>query len=772
MYKYKIKGKEQTFDTSKLDEKDKLKWDKLGKIGKLRMIEAYNLTDKSGVPGDYIDIKVAKDKPQNERLAKLRIEEQKKNELDKIKKDNNLDNTTKISDMVENNMTDEQKTLFNEDIRKLTNSSPNATIGDLMNIYVDKIEQLTANDIGTINAKNIDTINASSVNKLMFDVKKLTDDLVNPLRPVLENLIERHGNDRRVLELADRNDIQGLMNELRNLNDTQTINEIQRRLGVLQDSVNALVNVPADLQTIQNIANQNSADITNALNQMRNEFNPIKLSDIYDKLQRMDIRGTENMARIQNVIERILNEKLTKADIRDLLNEEANIDELRNELNNTLQDIYDKINDTGKINTIKGIVKQLLNTELTNDDVEELKTNQELFNGLRDEILNGFDTRVQALINEIDKAPSEVNLSDESIDKIKNTLKTNPEHKDITTDDIKKMFETNKEELSKQFDESFNKTFDAFKKDILKSPKLSEDKNDILKGIFNDLVNKYPNEFVNIAKGELSDDKFKDILNQTYNRMKRTLIDSLEYLKNNINADCVIGISDGDTRTENRYYKPYIIFNDNWEKDLIDAINAGYNLRILPSNKRVSTSQISTKYKGYDDLIDMLQDFVSSNPSVKTVSGSIFSKIKDKITNKKSYDDLKDEVKDLKSEVNKLKQEIETIKKAKAPEPPKHEIPKAPEPPKHEIPKAPEPPKNNFLNDIIKRKDLKHVEQIKNDYTPDEGIVGDLKDIMKRRREDIEPDEYSEDEDIDWAAGIRKPKIMSYKDFLKVYNLY
>lgn len=761
MYKYKIKGKEQTFDTSKLDEKDKLKWDKLGKIGKLRMIEAYNLTDKSGVPGDYIDIKVAKDKPQNERLAKLRIEEQKKNELDKIKKDNNLDNTTKISDMVENNMTDEQKTLFKEDVTKLTNSSPNATIGDLMNIYVDKIEQLTANDIGTINAKNIDTINASSVNKLMFDVKKLTDDLVNPLRPVLENLIERHGNDRHVLELADRNDIQGLMNELRNLNDTQTINEIQRRLGILQDSVNALVNVPADLQTIQNIANQNSADITNALNQMRNEFNPIKLSDIYDRLQRMDIRNTENMARIQNVIERILNEKLTKADIRDLLNEEANIDELRNELNNTLQDIYTNINDTTKIDELKNMVQELLDAKLTEDDIKELTKDKTLFNELRDEILNGFDAKTRALINEVDKTPNEVNLSDESLNEIKNILKTNPEHKDITTDEIKKMLETNKEELSKQFDESFNKTFDTFKKDILKSPKLSEDKNDILKGIFNDLVNKYPDEFVNIAKGELSDDKFKDILNQTYNRMKRTLIDSIANLKQNINAECVIGVSDGDTRTENRYYKPYILFSDNWEKDLIDAINAGYNLRILPSNKRVSTSQISTKYKGYDDLIDMLQDFVSSNPSVKTVSGSIFSKIKDRITNKKGYDDLKDEVKDLKSEVNKLKQELETIKNAKIPEPPKHEIPK-----------APEPPKNNFLNDIIKRKDLKHVEQIKNDYTPDEGIVGDLKDIMKRRREDIEPDEYSEDEDIDWAAGIRKPKIMSYKDFLKVYNLY
>lgn len=704
MYKYKIKGKELTFDTSNLDEKDKLKWDKLGKIGKLRMIESYNLTDSSGVPGDYIDVKTVKDKPQNERLAKLRTEEQKKNTLDNVKNRMNLTKDDTI-DTVENVMLDEEKTLLNDDISKLKKDKENATLGDLEQIFINKIEQLTANEIGTINAKNIDTINASSVNKLLFDVKKLTDDLVNPLRPVLENLIERHGDDRHVLELADRNDIQGLIDELRRLKDESGVDEIKANIEALKLQLDLLTGVDTDVATIYGMVNENSVKLNEMLDKIKNESNPIKRMDEIKILTATDDQFNE----LKTMIEKIMNEKLSK------------------------------------------------------DNVKEIINDKDLFDDLKTELIDKFGEKAQTIVDKIEqlKDNETIKYTKTTVDEIKNILKTNPEHKDITADEIKKMLETNKDELSKQFDESFNKTFDVFKKDILKSPKLSEDKNDILKGIFKDLANKYPDEFVNIAKGELSDDKFKDILNQTYNRMKGTLIESLKYLRQNVNVDSVVGMSNGDTREGYTKYKPYILFDDGWEKKLIDAINEGYDLKILPSNKEVSSSQLRSKYKGYNDLIDMLQDFVILNPSVKTVSGSIFSKIKDRITNKKGYDDLKDEVNNLKSEVNKLKQELETIKKAKAPEPPKQEIPK-----------APEPPKNNFLNDIIKRKDLKHVEQIKNDYTPDEGIVGDLKDIMKRRREDIEPDEYSEDEDIDWAAGIRKPKIMSYKDFLKVYNLY
>lgn len=703
MYKYRVKGKELTFDTSKLNDKDKLRWEKLGKIGKLRMIESYNLNDKSGVPGDYIDVKTVKDKPQNERLAKLRIEEQKKSELDKIKQRMNLTKDDELQ-LMEDVMIDEEKLLLGDDIKKITDKNPNATISDLEKVYVDKIEQLTANEIGTINAKNIDTINASNVNKLLFDVKKLTDDLVNPLRPVLENLIERHGDDRHVLELADKNDIQGLMDELRNLNDNTTINEIKNNIDSLKAQINLLTGLNVDIEALQNIVDMNSNQLNEILDKIKNEPNPIKRMD--------EIKSLESTGKTSD----------------------------------------------SQFNELKGMIEKLMNEQLTKEQVEEIINDESLFEDLKNELKNEYGEKAQEIINKLDEI--DIEESKEMLNEIKKILSTK---EDITIDEIKTALKEDREALIKEIDEILKTKFEDYKNIVLPKTKLSQDKENILKGIFNDLVKEYPDEFKNITKGELSNEKFKDILKQTYTTMKRTLIDSLENLYE-INPGCVIGVSDGDTRSEGnyRYYRPYISFDDdNWDTNLIKEIEENTDLRILPSNNRVSSSQLSTKYKGYDDLMEMLSDFIRHNPSVKTVSGSIFSKIKDKITNKKGYDELKNEVKDLKSEVNKLKQEMESIKKTKAPEPPKRDIPK-----------QPEQPKNNFLNDIIKHKDLKHVEQIKNDYTPDEGIIGNLKDIMKRRREDIEPDEYEEDEIIDWAAGLRKPKykILSYNEFKELMN--
>ena len=260
MYKYRVKGKDMTFDTSQLNEKDKLSWEKLGKIGKLRMIESYKLNDNAGVPGDYIDVKTVKDKPQNERYAKLRIEEQKKTELDKLKQANDLNDNTAIND-VENAMSDEQKTLFKDDLSKLKKDNQNPTLSDLMKIYVNKIEQLTTNEIGTINAKNVDTINASSVNKLLFDVKTLTDELVNPLRPILENIIERHGDDRDVLQLADRNDIQGIQDRLNELHDDETLNQLNEQIRRLQNKINQLAGVFVSIGDLQQMVNSNDAKL-------------------------------------------------------------------------------------------------------------------------------------------------------------------------------------------------------------------------------------------------------------------------------------------------------------------------------------------------------------------------------------------------------------------------------------------------------------------------------------------------------------------------------
>lgn len=734
-----------TFDTSQLNDKDKTRWGKLGKIGKLRMIESYKLNDNAGVPGDYIDVKTVKDKPQNERYAKLRIEEQKKTELDKLKQANDLNDNTAIND-VENVMNDEQKTLFKDDLSKLKKDNQNPTLSDLMKIYVNKIEQLTTNEIGTINAKNVDTINASSVNKLLFDVKTLTDELVNPLRPILENIIERHGDDRDVLELADRNDIQGIRDRLNELHDDETLNQLNEQIRRLQNKINQLAGVFVSIGELQQMANSNNAKLNQIIQDLQNEFNPVK---------RLDIMNAINTTRASNAID---------------------IEELR------------------------GMIEQLMDEKLTKNDVREIINDSEVFNDLKQELVREFGDKAQTVIDKIDESKNvpqneekketedETQNIKKELTEIKNILSNNPEHKDITIDEIKTALKEDREALKNEIDKTFDSKFKEYKEAVMGKSKLPEKENDILKGVFNDLVNKYPGEFVSIAKGELSDEKHKEIVMNTFNVMKTTLINALNDLITT-NSKCVIGKSNGETRTGNVYYRPYITFDEqNWDDLLINAIKSNENLRILPSATEKSTSQLGKTYMGYDKMIELMKDFVNQNQIIKTVSGSIFSKIKGKLTSddvkkninnlnsetqsiKDDFKELKNEIKELKNEIKDLTNELKELKNK-----PKERIPPPPKilNEKSKPESKPSSRENDFLNDIIKRKDLKHVEiddkpKVKDE---DEGIVGSLKDIMKRRREDIEPDEYSEDEDIDWAAGIKRniPKMLTYVQFKELFG--
>ena len=83
-------------------------------------------------------------------------------------------------------------------------------------------------------------------------------------------------------------------------------------------------------------------------------------------------------------------------------------------------------------------------------------------------------------------------------------------------------------------------------------------------------------------------------------------------------------------------------------------------------------------------------------------------------------------------------------------------------------------PSYNFLNDISKPKNLKPVKDWNNEqpteikiYEPEEEYK-DLKDILRRRREDIEPDETDEEDDEDWGEGIKHSKVIKFKELLKM----
>lgn len=756
MYKYRVKGKELSFDTSQLNDKDKLRWEKLGKIGKLRMIESYKLNDNAGVPGDYIYVKTVKDKPQNERLAKLRIEEQKKNALDAIKGRMNLTKDDTM-DTVEAVMLDEEKTLLKDDISKLKKDKENPTLGDLENIFINRIEQLTANEIGTINAKNVDTINASSVNKLLFDVKKLTDDLVNPLKPVLENLIERHGDDRHVLELADRNDIRGLMEELRRLKDESAVDEIKANMEALKLQVDLLTGIDTDIATIYGMVNENKDKLNEMLDKIKNEPNPIKRVD---------------------------------------------------EMKEIIKPSDDTLNSKAQFNELKGMIEKLMNEQLTKEQVIEIINDESLFEDLKNELKNEYGDQITPLINSVDELTAKIDertiIDDEMsnynevIDAVRNILYNNPQLGDsVSKEDVEEMLKTDKTELSDKID----KTINHYVNELLKQVNAKVDAN--TKQILNNLVSEtLQQKIYNDSLTDFNNALDEALINQMMEMYKKLIVEGEGTVWE-------IEVSDGQKIPGDMYIqyyytsgpdkgKPSNTPSRNLESDFpVDFRN--YILPALLRGERPTkqgvkkqTGKELSQY-GFSQFMNFASNVLNQHKYLDRKSGSIFSKIKGKLTSddvkkninnlnsetqsmKNDFKELKDEIKELKNEIKDLTNELKELKN-------KHKERTPPLPPSP--PKAPESKhessNNSFLDDIIKRKELKHVEL---DEKPipkdsDDGIVSNLKDIMKRRREDIEPDEYSEDEEVDWAAGVNGinkrishniPKILTYAQFKELFG--
>lgn len=133
-----------------------------------------------------------------------------------------------------------------------------------------------------------------------------------------------------------------------------------------------------------------------------------------------------------------------------------------------------------------------------------------------------------------------------------------------------------------------------------------------------------------------------------------------------------------------------------------------------------------------------LNRFKDFEPDIKRLEGMI------KEIKNNQIELLKGNIKDIYSELKELKQ-TKTVE------------------PKTDESKTFKP---SFLNDISKPKNLKPTET--KIYEPEEEHK-DLKDILRRRREDIEPDEIEEEEDVDWGEGV-KDKVIKFKALMKMLN--
>lgn len=134
---------------------------------------------------------------------------------------------------------------------------------------------------------------------------------------------------------------------------------------------------------------------------------------------------------------------------------------------------------------------------------------------------------------------------------------------------------------------------------------------------------------------------------------------------------------------------------------------------------------------------------------------------------------LKNEITQIKAELENLKKNIgnsmnkfeeihepEESKEIYLPPPPPPNVPAIAIDNSQDGPKKPAQPKpqikseSNWLDDILKARELKHVEETK-PLKVESNELNDLQKAMEQRRKDIEPDEYSDDDD-EWGEGVMR----------------
>ena len=598
----------------------------------------------------------------------------------------------------------------------------------------------------------------------MFDVRKLTDELVNPLRPVLENLIERHGDDREVLEYADKNDIEQLMNELKKLKDDVSVDEIKAQMDNLKNQIDELLGVKTDMATIYKMMNENKTKLNEMLDKIKNEPNPIKRVD---------------------------------------------------EMKEIIKPSDDTSNSKAQFNELKEMIEKLMNEQLTKEQVMEIINDESLFEDLKNELKNEYGDQITPLINSIDELTTKIDertiIDDEMsnynevVDAVRNILYNNPQLGDsVSKEDVEEMLKTDKAELNQKIDNTIN----HYVNELLKQVNAKVDTN--TKQILNNLVSEtLQQKIYNDSLTDFNNALDEALINQMMEMYKKLIVEGEGTVWE-------IEVSDGQKIPGDMYIqyyytsgpdkgKPSNTPSRNLESDFpVDFRN--YILPALLRGERPTkqgvkkqTGKELSQY-GFSQFMNFASNVLNQHKYLDRKSGSIFSKIKGKLTSddvkkninnlnseiqsmKDDFKELKDEIKELKDELKELKRkpsDVDTIKN----KPKIDKMPPLPAPPKmpeskHET--KHESSNNSFLNDIIKRKELKHVE-IDDKPIPkdsDDGIVSNLKDIMKRRREDIEPDEYSEDEEFDWAAGVNGinkrishniPKILTYAQFKELFG--
>lgn len=726
-YKYYVHGKPKTFDLTSLTPEEIEKFKNMNNTERLRFIELHHLEN---IPlWEQIDLKTSTklsdegetDRKNKQKYSELFRAKNIKNQLEKMKE--------KGTEPTEENI----KKVFNDfETQDITQAKKNgyADIDSLINFYANKIETLNVDSIDTLKAKEIQKLEAKNISKISVGLNGLKS--VAETYKAIQDELNKHKEpvDKKAIAdaiLADKDFIKDLTSKT----------EKALNVNVSKDDLTQILN---DSGLINEIIKEvkDKIDTVEALT--------IKLKDEESKgLIKQALKEYTSKQLTEEQVKRIITDNVKSLDeekINQFLSDTGAIKAVMDELKNTAADLelrQKDINDAmdklklsvSDANEMMDLIKEYQEGLITKDELKGLM--EELTKGkLTPEQINAIMNNDKRLTNLINFLNGKLTSIDTSLTDFKNIL-SNIKQIGVESDSLRialKQYYPIVKNLIDNFEvfDNVDYTFKPFTKTKEPTPQSIINEN----GMADDkpgLVNTFQ------ILHQLTENNLLELLHYiNYHNIYTGYNNKADYAKNN---EKVI----------------------KYLRNIYQTLLANFNNDIKEFEKQMEAKE---KQQGqgleYDESSEDLEE---------DEGGKFLNRFKDFEPDIKR---LENQIELLKGNIKDIYSELKELKQTKTAE--NQRFSDQRDEPRNEESKSFKP---SFLNDISKPKNLKPTET--KIYEPEEEHK-DLKDILRRRREDIEPDEIEEEEDVDWGEGAHssqpvpgiKDKVIKFKALMKMLN--
>lgn len=708
VYEYTNKGKKYDFNTTVLSDEEREKFDGLTDKGKQRFIAAYQLSNSSAMPDEFSvasHVYDATNEPQNTYVnAQVKI--------DDIKSFlGNAPQTLKIPLYLK---TDDQ----------IYNTFYNKYVDEMNKLIPTSVEKDTAED-GTPIYKRKDTPNGN----IVYVWTTLYDDPNNIPKPLTKD---------------------EFFEGLKKYENSEDPNKI---------------GLPASLENVKYILYYN-------------------VPELLKKAQHLTMSDIDNLLRI--------NPKATTDDLINYLNqiqEKTNVYTKKNDLSTLLSSVL-------KHTDPKMFEKTLLypvSPETIAYILEKYPNNKKM--------LKATEENDHKTIKEISKENNDDTLTEkieedeENLSKTSETMATfinegkEEGEPDVTKEEVSKTAQSGEgKTLIKLFYENAKNDMEKLANELVKlKPELRGN----MEGIFHNrktqsntldafaiiAYNELIKYYLSLNEEERNDENNKRTISRLFSDFKKALYDAEREEEKKLGKERAERLSDKTDKFSNILQKalnienlPPVSVTPSFKFDELEMLK-GYEEE-APKNKKYGKSQytdliysIEKKRQGKpirpertEQIAEQALTPIRQREEAEALQGmGIFDRINKRIT------------KDVNSRVDALEKEVEQLKEMlnKQNVSPQPNIPPPPSMP-------PEPDKEiaqpAFAFDTSEferqKRNLRPTEIIKHQPTDNEFQDSILK-VMRERRKDIEPDEYIEDSDDDWASGLKKKGKIKLTKFLK-----